>query len=247
MERLCVLGYHPIAPHFEYGHIWLQGKRWWLMIEMPISQTKVLYASIKYGRRYWCCRKRRPHKLIHSKHWKKNQLYYEILSLKSWYTLQEQWCLSWKFHLSIKHLNLWQQQQRIMLQRQTVNEKLELLLCYSSFPRVENQTATLSHKSWMISTSYAFASYLIPSLWLKNKSNQNDAFIEILLVFRSVLQSFKRQNSVREFFFISSCSPIWPRKRPLISISFSFICPWHGFRSCSLCAFRRLEKKGKPG
>lgn len=95
----------------------------------------------------------------------------------------------------------------------------------------------------MISTSYAFASYLIPSLWLKNKSNQNDAFIEILLVFRSVLQSFKRQNSVREFFFISSCSPIWPRKRPLISISFSFICPWHGFRSCSLCAFRRLEKK----
>lgn len=39
------------------------------------------------------------------------------------------------------------------------------------------------------------------------------------LVFQLALQSLKRQNSVREFFFISSCSHIWLHKHLLISIS----------------------------
>lgn len=99
-----------------------------------------------------------------------------------------------------------------------------------------------------------------------HKSNRNYAFVEILLVFQAAPQSLKRQNSVREFFFISSCSPIWPRKRPLISISFSFICPWLGphhpphqasnpprrscfsfVRSAGYKTPNKKQKKGKPG
>lgn len=41
----------------------------------------------------------------------------------------------------------------------------------------------------------------------------------VRLVFHLVLQSLKRQNRVREFSFISSCSPIWPHKHQLISNS----------------------------
>lgn len=62
------------------------------------------------------------------------------------------------------------------------------------------------------------------------------------LAFWPVLQSLKRQNSVREFFFISSCSPIWPHKHLLISISGNLFVIGMAFRCASFVVFHWLEK-----
>lgn len=50
---------------------------------------------------------------------------------------------------------------------------------------------------------------------------------------RTVSESFSSSHHVLLF---------GPRKRPLISISFPFICPWHSVQLCFLCGFLWLEK-----